>query len=75
MLITVAPEMDGRSFATNVLEGVVLALSGRRSEDLRPDDYVQWLLRAGFRPRIETLVSHGAPRAEAVSASNRANGG
>ena len=75
MLITVAPEMDGRSFATNVLEGVVLALSGRRSEDLRPDDYVQWLLRAGFRPRIETLAPQGAPRAEAVPVSNRANGG
>ncbi len=54
-LITVSPEMDGRSFATNVLEGIVLALSGRRSDDLRPDEYVDWLLRAGFRPRIETL--------------------
>lgn len=54
-LITVSPEMDGRSFATNVLEGIVLALSGRRSDDLRPDEYVHWLLRAGFRPRIETL--------------------
>jgi hypothetical protein len=55
-LITVAPEMDGRSFATNVLEGVVLALSGRRG-DLRPDEYVEWMLRAGFRPRIETLTA------------------
>jgi len=54
-LITVSPEMDGRSFATNVLEGIVLALSGRRSDDLRPDEYVHWLLQAGFRPRIETL--------------------
>jgi hypothetical protein len=54
VLITVSPEMDGRSFATNVLEGIVLALSGRR--DLRPEEYVQWLLRAGFRPRVETLA-------------------
>jgi hypothetical protein len=54
LLITVSPEMDGRSFATNVLEGIVLALSGRR--DLRPQEYVQWLLRAGFRPRVETLT-------------------
>lgn len=59
-LITVSPEMDGRSFATNVLEGIVLALSGRRSEDLRPEEYVAWLLRAGFRPRIETLTPAGA---------------
>jgi hypothetical protein len=55
-LITVAPEMDGRSFATNVLEGVVLALSGRHG-DLGPEEYVEWMLRAGFRPRIETLTS------------------
>lgn len=55
-LITVAPEMDGRSFATNVLEGVVLALSGRRGE-LGPEEYVEWMLRAGFRPRIETLTA------------------
>ena len=74
-LITVAPEMDGRSFATNVLEGIVLALSGRRSEDLRPEDYVQWLLRAGFRPRIETLAPQEPPREEAVSVSDRANRG
>ncbi len=56
ILITVSPEMDGRSFATNVLEGIVLALSGRSSQDLRPEEYVQWLLRAGFRPRIEMLA-------------------
>jgi hypothetical protein len=55
-LITVAPEMDGRSFATNVLEGIVLALSGRRG-DLGPEEYVEWMLRAGFRPRIETLTA------------------
>ncbi len=56
-LITMAPEMDGRSFATNVLEGIVVALAGRRNGDLRPDEYVQWLLRAGFRPRVESLAA------------------
>jgi hypothetical protein len=56
-LITVSPEMDGRSFATNVLEGIVVALSGRRNGDLRPEEYVQWLIRAGFRPRIEPLAA------------------
>ncbi len=56
-LITASPEMDGRSFATNVLEGIVVALSGRRSEDLTPQEFVQWMLRAGFRPRVETLTA------------------
>jgi len=56
MLITAAPDMDGRSFATNVLEGIVVALSGRTSDTLTPDEIVQWLLRAGFRPRVERLA-------------------
>lgn len=57
MLITAAPEMDGRSFATNVLEAIVVSLAGHAS--LTPDEYVQWMLRAGFRPRVEALG--GAP--------------
>lgn len=56
-LITAAPDIEGRSFATNVLEGIVVALSGRRSEDLTPDEFVQWMLRAGFRPRVERLAA------------------
>jgi hypothetical protein len=60
MLITAAPEMEGRSFATNVLEGIVVALSERRSEELTSDDFVQWMLRAGFRPRVETLTPASA---------------
>jgi len=48
--------MDGRSFATNVLEGIVVALSWRTSDTLTPDEIVQWLLRAGFRPRVERLA-------------------
>lgn len=55
LLITAAPEMEGRSFATNVLEALVVALSGRRTDDLQPTEIVEWMLRAGFRPRVEEL--------------------
>lgn len=58
-LITAAPEMDGRSFATNVLEGIVVSLAGRRSDELTPGEFVQWMLRAGFRPRVERLTEAG----------------
>ncbi len=58
-LITAAPEMDGRSFATNVLEGIVVSLAGRPSDELTPDEFVQWMLRAGFRPRVEALSPSG----------------
>jgi hypothetical protein len=55
LLITAAPEMEGRSFATNVLEALVVALSGRRTDELQPNEIVEWMLRAGFRPRVEEL--------------------
>jgi hypothetical protein len=55
-LITAAPEMEGRSFATNVLEGIVVALSGARTDTMTPSEIVDWLLRAGVRPRVETLT-------------------
>jgi hypothetical protein len=56
-LVTVTPEMGGRSFGTNVLEAVVVAMSGRRPEELRPADYIEWMQRAGFRPRVERLMA------------------
>jgi len=56
LLITVTPEMSGRSFGTNVIEAVLIAASGRRPEDLTPSDYIDWMRRMDFRPRIERLV-------------------
>lgn len=55
-LVTVTPEMQGRSFGTNVLEAILVAVSGRRPEQLRPADYLEWMQRVGFRPRIERLT-------------------
>lgn len=56
LLITVTPDMTGRSFATNVIEAVVVAASGRRPEDLTPSDYIEWMRRMNLRPRIERLA-------------------
>ncbi|MGQ0572212.1 MAG: quinate 5-dehydrogenase [Armatimonadota bacterium] len=53
LLVTTTPEMDGRSFGTNVIEAIVVALSGRRPERLSPEEYLGWMQRAGFTPRIE----------------------
>lgn len=55
MLITTTPELGGRSFATNVMEAVLVALSGRRPDELGPADYERLLDAVGFRPRIERL--------------------
>lgn len=61
MLITDGPDMGGRSFATNVLQGVIVAVSGRRPEEISPEEYLQTALRAGFVPRVEELNPQHAP--------------
>jgi len=61
MLITDGPDMGGRSFATNVLQGHIVAVSGRRPEEITTDEYLQTALRAGFEPRIEELNPNARP--------------
>lgn len=61
MLITDGPDMGGRSFATNVLQGVIVAVTGRRPEEITTEEYLQTALRAGFLPRIEVLNPQHAP--------------
>lgn len=60
LLITTTPEFDGRSFATNAIEATLVALSGRRPEEMTPEECLTWMRRAGFAPRIERIA---APRA------------
>ena len=46
LLLTTTPVFHGETFATNVLEAVIVALSG--SADLRESDYHLWLSRLGW---------------------------
>jgi hypothetical protein len=46
-LITTTPEFEGRSFGTNVMEGVFAALGAKT-----PDEYRELLLQLGWRPRV-----------------------
>lgn len=54
-LVTTTPEFEGRSFGTNVLEAVLLALLGKRWEDVQPGDYLDLIQRLGLKPRIVEL--------------------
>lgn len=70
-LVTTTPEFGGRSYGTNVMEGVVVALSGKRPEALRPEDYLKLLHRLGWQPRVAQLGAAvppltGAPQPEAA---------
>jgi hypothetical protein len=55
MLITTTPVIDGRSFATNVWQGVLVALSGKTPDELKPEDYLALLEKMHWRPRVEVL--------------------
>ena len=49
-VITTTPEFDGRSFGTNVLEGIFAALGDRT-----PDDYQKRLAQLDWQPRVVNL--------------------
>lgn len=54
-LITTTPEIGGEAFATNVMEAVLVTLSGRRPSELTPDDYLGTLRQLGWQPGIKEL--------------------
>lgn len=51
-IITTTPEFAGRSFGTNVIEGVIIALAQKKPEQMQADDYHHLLDQIGFIPRI-----------------------
>lgn len=53
-LITTTPELNGRSFGTNVMEAVLVALSGG-GQELAANNYQKLLDKIGFVPRILDL--------------------
>lgn len=61
LLVTVTPEIGGRSLGTNVFQALVVAFAGKPPEAIAPGEYVEWMQRLGFRPRVEWL---NAPRGE-----------
>ncbi|MBM3450685.1 MAG: quinate 5-dehydrogenase [Armatimonadetes bacterium] len=52
-LITTGPVLNGRSFGTNVLEGLVVAFAGPGPHDAAT--LTAWMTRFGFQPRVERL--------------------
>lgn len=54
-LVTTTPNLNGRSFGTNVVEAVVIAMAGKRPEEMTADDYNYWVEQLGFAPRVEFL--------------------
>jgi hypothetical protein len=54
MLITTTPEIEGRSFGTNVMEALLVAFTGSKKE-LKPEEYQLLLEELEFKPRVVEL--------------------
>ncbi|MCX6343630.1 MAG: quinate 5-dehydrogenase [Armatimonadetes bacterium] len=55
MLVTATPEYDGRHYATNVLEGVLITLLAKKPEDVTIEDYESLLVKMDWKPTINNL--------------------
>jgi len=55
VLVTTTPEMEGRSFGTNVMEGVLISLLGKKVDEVTPEDYSRLLEQLQLKPRVVYL--------------------
>ncbi len=59
LLVTTTPELDGRSFGTNVMEATIIALTGKKPEEMTDSDYLDVLRKVDFKPRVEWMNGKG----------------
>lgn len=52
---TSTPNIGGESFGTNVMEGVLVALLGKRPENMTPSDYENVLAELSWKPNVVKL--------------------
>jgi hypothetical protein len=55
VLITTTPEFEGRSFGTNVIEAALLALLGKKWDEVTAADYERVLHELHLKPRVINL--------------------
>ena len=54
-LVTTSPQIEGRAFATNVMEGVFVSLLGRPPDQLSPRDYLQLAEDIKWQPVVREI--------------------
>lgn len=63
ILITSTPNLEGRSFGTNVIEAVLVALIGKNIGEITAEDYIRVLKEINFNPRVEYFDNEKMPYA------------
>jgi hypothetical protein len=56
-VITTTPEMGGETFATNVMEGAIVAHLGKKVADMTEKDYIDTLEQLGWKPNVIDLTT------------------
>jgi hypothetical protein len=54
-VISTSVRVEGRSFGTNVLEGILTVASGKERKELGPDDFVALAEKIGWKPDVIEL--------------------
>jgi len=54
-VISTSVRVEGRSFGTNVLEGILTCLSGKERKDMGPEDFIATAERIGWKPDVMEL--------------------
>jgi len=52
LLVTTTPDFGGRSYGTNVIEAVLVAILGKRWSEVSGDDYTRLLAQLDLKPRV-----------------------
>lgn len=55
IVFTTTPEFNGRTFGTNVMEAVMLALLGKKQDEVTADDYLNLLKQMNYEPSVFNL--------------------
>lgn len=55
LLVTTTPEFSGRSFGTNMMEAVLVAMLAKKWDDITPAEYTALLQKLNLKPRIVPL--------------------
>lgn len=63
-LVTSTPDLSGRSFGTNVIEALLVAIIGKNIEEITAEDYLRVLKEINFTPRVEYFDNNEVVAAE-----------
>jgi hypothetical protein len=58
LLVTSTPDLEGRSFGTNVIEALSVSFISKPVDEITSEDYLAALEKINFKPRVEYLQAN-----------------